>query len=129
MRWAIAMAALVAATPASAQRIAIDRSVYLERWVGGAMQVEPATQLLRGDRVVTILSWDAPEDGSYTVVSPVPAGLAVQSASHANVEISLDGGRSWQRLADPEHIPQATTHLRWRLEGSAGRLSYRAIVR
>ncbi|KRA83214.1 hypothetical protein [Altererythrobacter sp. Root672] len=129
MRWAIAMAALVAATPLSAQRIAIDRSVYRERSVGGAMQVEPATQLLRGDRVVTILSWDAPQDGSYTVVSPVPAGLTVQSASHPNVEISSDGGRSWQRLADPQHIPAGITHLRWRLEGSGGRLSYRSVVR
>ncbi|MBO9518957.1 MAG: hypothetical protein J7493_12900 [Porphyrobacter sp.] len=129
MRWAIAMAALVAATPLSAQRIAIDRSVYVERSVGGAMQIEPATQLLRGDRVVTILSWDAPAEGSYTVVSPVPAGLAIQSASHPNVEISRDGGRSWQRLADPRRIPDGTTHLRWRLEGSAGRLSYRSVVR
>lgn len=129
MRWAIAMAALVAATPVSAQRIAIDRTVYVERSFGDAMQVEPATQLLPGDRVVTILSWDAPADGSYTVVSPVAVGLAVQSTSHRDIEISLDGGRSWKRLIDPKHVPQGTTHLRWRLEGGAGRFSYRAVVR
>jgi hypothetical protein len=128
MRWIIALAALLAALPASAQDVAIASAVYLERGSDGAMQVEPATRLMRGDRVVTILTWEAPRGASYTVVSPVPAGLALQSASQPGLEVSTDGGRTWRRLPDPDNIPRGITHLRWRVGGD-GRLSYRAVVR
>ena len=74
MRWTTALAALAAALPAHAQDVAIDSAVYLERESGGETHVVPATRLMRGDRVVTILTWEAPREGSYTVVSPVPAG-------------------------------------------------------
>ena len=128
MHWTLAWAALLVAIPANAQDVAIASAVYLERVGDGATQVEPATRLARGDRVVTILTWDAPRGGSYTVVSPVPAGLALQSASQPGLEVSTDGGRTWRRLADPDTIPRATTHLRWQV-GGEGRLSYRAVVR
>jgi hypothetical protein len=128
MRWIILVAALCAPVPASAQQFAIDSAVYLERGGGGASTVEPSTRFVRGDRVVTIMRWDAPRSGSYTITSPIPAGLALQSASHPGLEVSTDGGRSWRRLADPDSVPHGTTHLRWRV-GSEGRLSYRAVVR
>jgi len=129
VRWTIALAALLAAIPASAQQVAIDSAVYRERVDNGERRIEPATRLTRGDRVVTILTWDAPPHrGSYTVVSAVPAGLALQSASHSGLEVSTDGSRTWRRLADPNAIPRGTTHLRWRVGGD-GRLSYRAVVR
>jgi hypothetical protein len=129
MRWTIPLAALLAAAPLSAQSVAIDSAVYRERAGDGAMRIEPATRLLSGDRVVTILSWDAPPHrGSYTVTSPVPAGLVLQSASQPGLEVSTDGGRSWRRLADPDRVPDGTTHLRWQV-GGQGRLSYRAVVR
>jgi len=128
MRWTIVAAALLAAIPANAQQVAIDSAVYLERASDGATRIEPATRLMRGDRVVTIMRWDAPRAGSYTVTSPVPAGLTLQSASHPGLEISTDGGRSWRRLLDPDNIPPGATHLRWRV-GGEGRLSYRAVVR
>ena len=122
------MAALAAAIPATAQDVAIDSAVYRESVSGGAARIEPATRLMRGDRVVTILTWDAPRGASYTVVSPVPAGLALQSASQPGIEVSTDGGRSWRRLADPDAVPHGTTHWRWQV-GGEGRLSYRAVVR
>jgi hypothetical protein len=128
MRWTIALAALLAATPASARDVSIASAVYRERVSDGEMRIEPATRLMRGDRVVTILTWEAPRRGSYTVTSPVPAGLALQSASYPGLEISTDGGKSWRRLADPDAIPRGTTHLRWQV-GGEGRLSYRAVVR
>ena len=130
MRWTIVLAALLAAAaPLSAQDVAIDSAIYRERGGdGGAMQVEPATRLVRGDRVVTILTWDAPRGGSSTVTSAVPGNLSLQSASQPGIEISSDGGRSWRRLDDPDRVPSGTTHLRWQI-GSEGRLSYRAVVR
>jgi len=128
MRWTIALAALLAAFPANAQDVALSSTVFLERTGDGETTIEPATRLMRGDRVVTILTWDAPRGGSYTVTSPVPPGLALTSASHSGLEVSTDGGRRWRRLADPDDIPHGTTHLRWRVGGD-GRLSYRAVVR
>ena len=62
------------------------------------------------------------------MVSPVPAGRALQSASQPGIEVSTDGGRSWRRLADPDPEPHGTTHMRWQV-GGEGRLSYRAEVR
>lgn len=131
MRWTIAGAALLAAAPLAAEDVAIDSAVYRETAsADGARQVAPAGRLLRGDRVVTILRWDAPRHGgSYTAVSSVPAGLAIESASRAGLEVSLDGGRNWRRLADPDQVPEGITHLRWRIDGGEGRLSYRAVVR
>ena len=128
MRWTIAWAGLLAAIPANAQDVAIASAVYRESTEQGVTRIEPATRLMRGDRVVAILRWDAPAAGTYTVVSPVPARLALQSASHPGLEVSTDGGRSWRRLADPDAVPRGTTHLRWQV-GGEGRLSYRAVVR
>ena len=128
MRWTIAAAALLTALPVAAQDVAIDSAVYRERADATGRHIEPATRLVPGDRVVTILSWNAPRGGSYTVTSPVPPRLALQSASHAGLEVSTDGGRTWRRLSDPENVSPATTHLRWQV-GGEGRLSYRAVVR
>jgi hypothetical protein len=122
MRWTIALTALLAAVPANAQDVVVDSAVYRELVSDGETQIEPATRLTRGDRVVTILTWDAPRGASYTVTSAVPVGLAVQSASQPGLEISTDGGRTWRRLADPDAVPRGTTHLRWRVGGD-GRLS------
>lgn len=130
MRWTIAVAALLAATPLAAQDVAIDSAVYRETAAAdGALQVAPAGRLLRGDRVVTILTWEAPRSGSYTAVSPVPAGIVIESASRDGLEVSTDGGRRWHRLDDPDTVPPGTTHLRWRIDAGEGRLSYRAVVR
>jgi hypothetical protein len=129
MRWTLGLFALLAA-PAGAQGVAIDSAVYLEHaGEHGGRQVEPATRLVPGDRVVTIMRWDAPRTGRYTVTSAVPAHLALESASRDGVEVSTDGGHSWRRLTDPAQVPVGTTHLRWPLGNGEGRLSYRAVVR
>lgn len=130
MRWTIATAALLVAFPAWAHDVAVESEVFLETTVNeDVRRVAPADRLRRGDRVVTVLRWDAPRPGSYTAVSPVPPGLVIESASGSGIETSSDGGHSWRRLADPDVVPRGTTHLRWRLASGAGRLSYRAIVR
>src|SRR6187399_420591 len=114
--WTIATTALLAGAPLGAEDVAIDSAVYRETaGVNGARYVAPADRLLRGDRVVTVLRWDAPRGTSHTAVSPVPAGLAIESASHPGLEISTDGGRTWRRLDDPDNVPHDTTHLRWRI--------------
>jgi hypothetical protein len=128
----IASAALCAASllalPAHAQGISIDSAVYHERLEGAARTIRPATRLLRGDRVITILRWDAPAQGRYTATSPVPESLEIESTSFRDLEVSADGGRSWKRLDDPRRMPRGTTHFRWPVRGG-GQLSYRAVVR
>jgi len=105
------------------QDVAIDSSVYHETaGRDGGRHVAPAGRLLRGDRVVTVLRWDAPRAGSYTAVTPVPAGLAIESASSPDVEVSTDGGHSWRRLDNPDTMPRGTTHLRWRIGAGEGRV-------
>ena len=121
-------AALLLALPASAQSVSIDSAVYHERFEGAARTVQPATRLLRGDRVITILRWDAPEQGRFTATSAVPPSLEIESTSFRELEVSADGGRSWQRLEDSRRMPRGTTHLRWRVSGE-GQLTYRAVVR
>lgn len=120
------------AAPVAAQAgpgVAIDSSVFVERNIGPAAQrIEPARQLARGDKVITVLRWDAPAGGDYTATSPVPRGLALRSMSRTGLEISTDGGHSWRKLADAQRLPQGITHLRWRLGHGAGSLTYRAVV-
>ena len=125
MRWTMAFVAL-AAVPATAQTV--DSAVYLELGGQGETRIQPATRLMRGDRVVTILTWDVPSGGSYTMTSRVPSGLDLESATHPGVEVSTDGGITWRRPAHLDSIPRGTTHLRWPASGD-GRLSYRAVVR
>ena len=129
MRRTIALVALHAASAAGAQSVAVESAVYTETdGRSGARVIEPTVRLVRGDRVVTILRWDAPGGASFMAVSRIPPALALESASEPNLEISTDDGRSWRRLGDPDRIPRGATHLRWRI-GGAGQLSYRAVVR
>ena len=119
---------LFAAAPLQAQTapVAIDSAVFVERSDGAARTVEEAQLFRKGERVVTVLRWQA-SGGRYTVTSPVPPRLQFEGASAEDVEVSTDGGRSWRSLALAR--PEAVTHLRWRVGKGAGRLTYSAIVR
>lgn len=128
MRWIFVLAASLAVTPASAQDVAIDSAVYIERIEDGANRIEPADRVTRGDRVITILRWQAPETGRYTATSAIPQELRIESASYPGLEVSTDGGRTWHKLVSSAQIPSNITHLRWPVGGD-GRLSYRAVVR
>jgi len=126
--FAALLAALSQSAPVMAQGIALQTAVYQERVGDGGRTIVPAARLMPGDRVVTILTWIAPHSGTYTAVSAVPSRLALESTSREGLEVSTDGGRSWRRLADTDAVPAGTTHIRWRLTGGEGRLSYRAVV-
>ncbi len=132
-----ALACLVASTAAAESAVDIDRSVYVERRGDGVRELEPATTLKKGDKVVLVLEWRAaPRGRGFTVESAVPRPLAFQRAGSDAVEVSTDNGRSWgrlgklrigQRVASAEDV----THLRMRILASApaGRMTYSAIVR
>ena len=122
------VALLLIAAPLQAQSapVDIDSAVFVERSDGSARTVEEARSFRKGERVVTVLRWEAPR-GSYTVTSAVPQRLQFEGASADEVDVSTDGGRSWRTLAGTR--PETVTHLRWRVGNGAGRLAYSAIVR
>ncbi|MCB2083799.1 MAG: hypothetical protein KDD90_07085 [Sphingomonadaceae bacterium] len=125
-----------AATPQD--RIALSRTVYVEKIDGaaGLRTVEPATSFRRGDRVILMIEWTGAEARKGTVVrSAIPTSLAFQQGSSEALEVSVDGGRKWgrighlrvgERLAAPEEV----THVRLKVHGkTGGRMTYSAIVR
>lgn len=79
----------------------------------------------------------------FVVTNPVPAGVTVSGEGPALELVSIDGGKSWNRLAalsvtaaDGSRrpaMPGDITHLRWSMReippGGEGRLTYHAIVR
>jgi hypothetical protein len=117
--------------------VSLDSAVFIERVESGNVRsLEPAAQLNRGDRVVTLLSWRRDSGtGTFVVTNPVPRSIAYQGSAQPGEEVSADGGVTWgrigtlhygERLATPEDV----THVRWRVNsGASGRIAYSAIVR
>ena len=141
-RIALVACAAAAAIPALAEApVALDSAVFVERLTGNNVRsLEPASRLIRGDRVVTVLSWQrlGRPSGSngFTLVNPLPRAIAYQASAHDSEEVSVDGGHSWGTIGSLRHgarlaTPEDVTHVRWRLPASAGsgRIAYSGIVR
>ncbi len=139
---ALAGAAALASVPAAtyANPVALGSAVYVERAAtSGDGRFEralvPAHRLVRGDRVICVISWDrASAARLLTVINPVPRTVAYQGSARDDEEVSADGGQTWGRLGALRHAghlasPEDVTHVRWRVAGAAGRIAYSAIVR
>jgi hypothetical protein len=136
----------LATTPALADPIsvALDSAIYVERANGLTRSLQQADRLSRGDRVVTILSWQKQRGSSaanagFTLTNPVPRKVAYQGSAREDEEVSVDGGRTWGRLGELTvgsrlATPEDVTHVRWHVApGQAargqGRIAYSGIVR
>jgi len=131
----------LAQTAGAAPNIATDSAVFVERTgQGNVRRLEPADRLSRGDRVVTILRWyRLGGDGGFTIVNPMPNAIAFQDSAREDVEVSVDGGRSWGRLGELRvgtrfATPEDVTHARWRIPATSaargrGHIAYSGIVR
>ena len=120
-----------------AASVSLYSSVFVERSKAQSRVLEPASELSRGDRVVTVLTWKRQAPGGQFVVSnPLPRSLYYQGSASDSEEVSIDGGRNWgklgslrlgERLATAEDV----THVRWKIESprTNGRIAYSAIVR
>ena len=129
LRSIVAMVMLATSTPLWAQGgVQVESDVFVEHSSAQGLLVEPSDRFAVGDRVVTVMSWQAPASGRFTIVTTVPRRLDLQSVSRQALEYSTDGARSWHALSDARELPHGVTHLRWRTAGD-GRLTYRAIVR
>jgi hypothetical protein len=141
------MAGILLAGPVLAQApVALTSRVFVERSLGGALTLEPAHQLVRGEKVVLLLAWTAPGkagERGFTLTSSVPETLHFHRAGDDSAQVSVDGGASWGRLGELRIVeglstrmaaPQDVTHVRIRIPAAqaargTGRVSYSAIVR
>lgn len=146
-RWSILAAALplaFTATHAGAQgtpAVTTDSSVYIERVAPDATRrLEPARQLTRGDRIITVLRWyRLGGDGGFVITNPLPASLAYQKGTGDNEEVSVDRGRTWGQLENLRIGARAATaddvtHIRWRIPSTSaargrGEFAYAGLVR
>lgn len=125
------------AATATGSALSIQRSVFVETTYGDGVALEPASTLSRGDRVVLVMQWQSPRvTRPFTLASRIPETLSYQRAGDDAVEVSVDGGRRWGRLAELRRgqraaQPEEVTHLRWRVHAgdSSGMRSFSAIVR
>lgn len=122
--------------------VATESAVFVERTErGNQRSLEPASRLSRGDRVVTIVSWQRQRgsDGAFTITNPLPQAIAYQASARDDQEVSVDGGRTWGRLGDLRiagrvATPEDVTHMRWRVPATRaqrgrGQIAYSGIVR
>lgn len=125
--------------------VAFDSAIYVERANGLTRSLSPADRLSRGDRVVTILTWQRQSGasnnagGGFTLTNPVPRQVAYQGSARDDEQVSVDGGRTWGRLGEiligtRLATPEDVTHVRWHVApGQAargqGRIAYSGIVR
>ena len=90
----------VAPAPALAKaEVTLGSSVFVERTAESARVLEPASRLSRGDRVVTVLTWQrSAPGGQFTLTNPLPRSVYYQGSANDDEEVSADSGRSWGRL-------------------------------
>ena len=140
----IAAAALIAGSTAAAQSpVEIDREVFLERSQqrdGRTQRVlAPADTLESGDTVILMLRWSTPDEAPFTITSRVPRALVFRTTGGEAPEVSVDGGRTWGRLADlrvggRRATSADVTNIRWdvrdpRASRGRGVFTYSAVVR
>lgn len=107
--------------------------------------VEP-TVVVPGDKLVFATAYrntGALAVNNFVVTNPIPAGVMLAPDGVAQAEVSVDGGKSWGKLANltvagsngAKRAAQSgdVTHVRWTLAtvtpGASGTLTYRGIVR
>ena len=144
-----------AGTPALANSIrirpavALDSAVYVGRAAidtrgGLTRSLQLADRLSRGDRIVTIVTWQKQsgaknDNAGFTVVNPLPRKVAYQGSARDDEQVSVDGGRTWGRLGELNvgarlATAEDITHVRWHVDPrqaaqGQGRIAYSAIVR
>lgn len=103
-------------------------------------------ELGSGDRLVFVVRYrndGATPVSGFAVTNPVSATLRIDP-SHREMQVSVDHGRTWGRLAalsvptplggTRRATPDDVTHIRWTVRqpvrpGDEGRISYRATIR
>lgn len=138
------------ASAQAAQPIELKGDVQLDKIVveNGRekhVMMEPKV-VVPGDKLVFATSYrntGSAAVSNFVVTNPIPAGVALAQGDAPMAEVSVDGGKTWGKLASltvtgkdgAKRAAQSSdvTHIRWTLTtvapGATGTLSYRAVVR
>ncbi len=152
-RMSLAMAAIFAPFSAqAAERIELSSDVFVEKIfqdTNGRQKVilEKPVTVVPGDRLIFVLKYRNVGDSSandVTVTNPMPTAVSFQETLDGTELVSVNGGRSWNRLQnirvrEPDGrvrsaVPEDVTHIRWNLSnaisgGSQGKLTFRGVVK
>jgi uncharacterized repeat protein (TIGR01451 family) len=149
--WLALLALLVPAMASAADDVSLTNKVFVERVKAGAdgkpvtVREEPGV-VTPGDRLAFVLAYrngGAEPATGFTLTNPIPPSIAFSGSDDAIAVVSVDGGKSWGKLASLK-VVQAdgtsrpavaadVTHIRWSLDrpiapGTGGELSFRGVV-
>lgn len=136
----------------AANALQLDSDIFVERETMNAdgsrtKTLEEPKKVVPGDRLVFVVKFKntgASTASNFTVTNPLPAAVQFESTSDGQENVSVDGGKSWGRLAQLRVAeaggalrPAAAadvTHLQWNLSdpltaGAEGKLIFRGVVR
>lgn len=140
----LALASAAPALAGSLAGVALNSAIYVEKASGLTRSLQQADRLSRGDRIVTIVTWQRQrgpisDRSGFTVVNPLPRQVTYQGSARDDEEVSVDGGRTWGRIGELTlglrfATPEDVTHVRWHVDPrqaalGQGRIAYSAIVR
>ena len=91
---------LAAPLHARSPGVAIESAVFIERKGSTDLTIEPAQDFRRGERVVTVMRWDAPA-GNFTITSPVPRALQFERG-----QIRVEDQRCQQMRLRRNHLDE-----------------------
>lgn len=148
---AVSLTAPVAPLAAQTPAVTVDGDIKSEKTVNGAdgkpavELVEPAS-FLPGDRLIFGQNYknaSAEVVTNFVITNPLPEAVRLAPDADPALELSVDGGKNWGKLAalslknsDGTSRPAThadVTHVRWVLAsiapGSSGRVAFPVIIR
>jgi hypothetical protein len=149
----VALAASMAATAAMATTpVQLSSEIFVEKQQKRAdgtysTTLAPPETIVPGDQLVFVVRYKyvgAQPATGFTVTNPLPKAVAFSGTSDGAEIVSIDGGKSWGKLAqlrvkqgDGEFRPALmtdVTHLKWNMNqnltaGAEGKLIFRGVVR
>jgi len=148
---AASAAQMLNAAPVAPPRLALESRVMREveqSDVNGGVRraLSTATTMRSGDRLVFVIRYRNVGQSAVagtSIVSPLPPRLAIDPGKHSRIEVSVDGGRRWDRpgatfASGPDGrlmpaIGQPITHIRVKIDrpiapGATGQEMFRATI-
>lgn len=135
----------------TAQAVTVNGDIKAEKTVTGAdgkptVQLVEPESFLPGDRLVfgqNYANTSAEVVTNFTITNPLPEAVRLAPDADPALELSVDGGKTWGRLAalsvtaaDGSSRPAShadVTHVRWVIAsiapGASGRVAFPVIIR
>lgn len=136
----------------AANSLQLDSDIFVEREKTNAdgsqtKILEEPKKVVPGDRLVFVVRFKntgASTASNFIVTNPLPAAVQFEATTDGHESVSVDGGKSWGRLAQLR-VSEAggglrpasaadVTHLQWNLNepltaGAEGKVIFRGVVR